>query len=83
MALRHMARVHRVDLDWLIARIRDDPGLDIQYIGTKYQIADILTKATFTQDQWNYLLNLSQVGQSYSDKQMKTTPRSTQTLARL
>ena len=34
-ALRHVARTHRVDLDWLWERIREDPGAHIKYVGTR------------------------------------------------
>ena len=43
--MRHVARTHRVDLDWLFQRLQEDPGIFIKYVGTKQQIADILTKA--------------------------------------
>jgi hypothetical protein len=49
--MRHVGRTHRVDLDWLFERIREDPGISIQYINTKGQIADIFTKGQFTADQ--------------------------------
>ena len=56
--LRHVARTHRVDLDWLFDRVKQDPGLYIKYVGTKEQMADILTKGSFTADAWNSLLQL-------------------------
>ena len=43
MALRHVPRTHRVNLDWLIAALRDDPALMMKYVSTKEQAADILT----------------------------------------
>ena len=42
--MRHVARTHRVDLDWLFDRINMDPRIQIRYIDTKHQIADILMK---------------------------------------
>ena len=48
--MRHVARTHRVDLDWLWERIREDPGIEIKYINTKIQLADILTKGSFSCD---------------------------------
>ena len=42
--MRHVARTHRVDLDWLFERVRTGPGILIKCINTKDQIADILTK---------------------------------------
>ena len=68
MALRHVPRVHRVNLDWLIDRIRTDPGIDIKFLSTKLQIANIPTKAIFNNDQWNYLCRLAQVGPAYKPK---------------
>ena len=50
--MRHATRTHRVALDWLFDRIQ------IKYIDTKNQLADILTKGTFTGDEWNHLLSL-------------------------
>ena len=60
-ALRHVPRTHRIDLDWLFERIRDDPGVAIRYVNTKFQIADILTKGSFTSWQWTALCELSQI----------------------
>ena len=35
-----------------------DSKIQIKYIDTKNQLADILTKGNFTRDEWNHLLNL-------------------------
>ena len=51
--MRHMSRTHRVALDWLF-----DRKIQIRYIDTKHQLADILTKSNFTRDEWNNLLHL-------------------------
>ena len=56
--MRHVSRTHRVALDWLFDRINLDPKIQIKYIDTKNQLADILTKGNFTRDDWNHLLNL-------------------------
>ena len=56
--MRHVSRTHRVALDWLFDRINLDPKIQIWYIDTKHQIADILTKGNFTRDEWNNLLRL-------------------------
>ena len=56
--MRHVSRTHRVALDWLFDRINLDPKIQIKYIDTKNQLADILTKANFTRDEWNHLLTL-------------------------
>ena len=56
--MRHVSRTHRVALDWLFDRINLDPQIQIKYIDTKNQLADILTKGNFTRDEWNHLLCL-------------------------
>ena len=56
--MRHVSRTHRVALDWLFDRINLDPKIQIKYIDTKNQLADILTKGNFTRDEWNHLLKL-------------------------
>ena len=56
--MRHVSRTHRVALDWLFDRINLDSKIQIKYIDTKNQLADILTKGDFTRDEWNHLLNL-------------------------
>ena len=45
--MRHVSRTHRVALDWLFDRINLDPKIQIKYIDTKNQLADILTKKKF------------------------------------
>ena len=56
--MRHVSRTHRVALDWLFDRVNLDPKIQIKYIDTKNQLADILTKGNFTRDEWNHLLCL-------------------------
>ena len=56
--MRHVSLTHRVALDWLFDRINLDPKIQIKYIDTKNQLADILTKGNFTRDEWNHLLTL-------------------------
>ena len=56
--MRHVSRTHRVALDWLFDRINLDPKIQIKYVHTKNQLADILTEGNFTRDEWNHLLCL-------------------------
>ena len=56
--MEHVSGTHRVALDWLLERINLDPKIQIRYIDTKNQLADILTKGNFTRDEWNHLLCL-------------------------
>ena len=45
-----------VALDWLFDRINLDSKIQITYIDTKNQLANILTKGNFTRDEWYHLL---------------------------
>ena len=56
--IRHVSRTHRVALDWLFDRVNLDSNIQIKHIDTKKQLADILTKGSFTRDEWNHLLCL-------------------------
>ena len=49
--MRHVSRTHRVALDWLSDRINVDPEIQIRYVDTKNQLADILTKGCFSKDE--------------------------------
>ena len=55
--MRHVSRTHRVTLDWLFDR-PTSPQIQIKYVDTKNQLADLLTKGNFTRDEWNDLLRL-------------------------
>ena len=66
LTMRHVSRTHRVALDWLFDRINLDPKIQIKYIDTKNQLADILTKGNFTRDEWNHLLCLFNISHSSS-----------------
>ena len=58
LTMRHVSRTHRVALDWLFDRIDLDSKIQIKYIDTKNQLANILTKGSFTRHEWNHLLCL-------------------------
>ena len=58
LTMRHVSRTHRVALDWLFGWVGLGPEIQIKYIDTKNQLADILTKGNFTRDEWNNLLCL-------------------------
>ena len=45
-------------MDLLFDRINLDSKIQIRYIDTKHQLADILTKGSFTRDEWNNLFHL-------------------------
>ena len=48
--MRHVSRTHRVALDWLFDRINLDPRIQIKYIDTKNQLADIHNKIDAMKD---------------------------------
>ena len=52
LALGHVPRTHRVDIDWLFERCRVDPSIRIRFVPTKAQLADMLTKCSFTAAAW-------------------------------
>ena len=54
--MRHVSRTHRIALDWLFDRINLDTKIQIKYIDTKNQLADMLTKGNFTRDEWNHFV---------------------------
>ena len=56
--MRHVSRTHRVALDWLFDRINVEATIQVKYVETKNQLADILTKGCFSCDEWNHLLGL-------------------------
>ena len=56
--MRKVSRTHKVSLDWLFDRINLDPKIQIKYVDTQNQMADMLTKGSFTHDEWNNLLHL-------------------------
>ena len=55
--MRHVSRSHRVAFHWLFDRTNLDSKIQIKYIDTKNQLADILTRGNFTRDEWDHLLN--------------------------
>ena len=59
-ALRHLHRTHRVNTDWLFEIIKMENIL-IKYVNTKFQLADICTKAFSKADDWNRLMALCQL----------------------
>ena len=56
--MRHVSRTRRVALHWLFDRINLDTKIQINYVDTKNQLADMLTKGSFTRDEWDHLLRL-------------------------
>ena len=56
--LRHVSRTHTIALDKLFDRLNLDPKIQIKYVDTKNQLADLLIKGNFTRDEWNHLLRL-------------------------
>ena len=55
--LRHVARAHRVNLDWCYGLFRY-PEVMVRYVSTKYQIADLGAKAIAKGETWQRLVAL-------------------------
>ena len=55
MALRHVLRTHRIAIDWCF-EVFDSPDINIKFVGTKEQIADLLTKGFTKGELWDSLL---------------------------
>ena len=75
--MRHVSRTYRVALDRLFDRIHMEPTIEIKYFDTKNKLADILTKSTFTRDEWNnhlHLFNFSFFSASYTEVVAKSKP---------
>jgi hypothetical protein len=65
--MRHMQRTHRIDVDSLFERTHGDKSIWIKYINTKFQLADIFTKGSFSVHTWRDLCKLLQVGEVKDD----------------
>ena len=76
--MRHVSRTHRVALDWLFDRINLDPRIQIKYIDTKNQLADVLTKGNFTRDEWNHLLCMFNISHFTSINGLEAMSKRTQ-----
>ena len=76
--MRHVSRTHRVALDGLFDRINLDPRIQVKYVDTKNQLADILTKGNFTRDEWNHLLCLFNINHFSSTDCVEVLSKRTQ-----
>ena len=54
----HVSRTHRVALDCLFVKIHLDPRIQIKFVDTKNQLADMWTKGKFHRDEWKHLFRL-------------------------
>ena len=74
-----VSRTHRVALDWLFDRINLDPKIQIKYIDTKNQLADILTTdGNFRRVEWNHLFCLFNISHFSSINSVKAMSKRTQ-----
>ena len=60
MALRHLPRTHRIDVQWL-SEVCSHPRVCMLYVNTKQQIADLMTKALNNPATWHHLLDIAQI----------------------
>ena len=75
--MRHVSRTHRVALDWLFDRINLGPEIQIKYIDTKNQLAEMLTKGNFTRDEWKHLLCVINISHFSSINCLEAMPNRT------
>ena len=75
---RHVSITHRAALDGLFDRVNLDPKIQIKYVDTKNQLADILTKGKFTRDEWNHLLCLFNISLFSSTSCLQAMSKRTQ-----
>ena len=55
--MRHVSRTKELLLiGWFFHRIHLEPKIHIKYVDTKNQLADILTKRSFSRDDWHHFL---------------------------
>ena len=86
--LSNVSRTHRVALDWLFGRINFDPKIQIRCVDTKNQLADILTKSSFSKDEWNnllrslYIMNLSMFSRSYFSHSVSDPTRNQESMSK-
>ena len=59
--MKMVSRTHRVAMDWLFDRINLDPEIQANMLTPKTQPADMLTKGSFTRDEWCDLLRLCNI----------------------
>ena len=59
-------------------RINVDPKIQIKYIDTQNQLADMLTKGNFTRDEWNHLLCLFNISHFSSINNFEAMSKRTQ-----
>ena len=78
LLVRHVSRTHRVALDWLFDRTNLDPKIQIKYIDTKNQLADILTKGNLSRDEWNHPLCLFNISHFSSTNCLEVMSKRTQ-----
>ena len=60
-----------MNIDACYERIRDDLGMFLRHCLTKYQLADILTKGSFTKLEWDIFVDLLQIRPAKRTKQEK------------
>ena len=56
--MRHVSRTHRDTLHWPFERVNLKSNTPLQHVHANQQIADSLTKVSFTREKWNELANL-------------------------
>ena len=71
MALRHLPRTHRIDVHWLF-EVCSHERVEMRYVNTKQQAADLMTKALSNPEVWSHLLELAQIRPGIESATTKT-----------
>ena len=56
--MRHVSRTHTVALNWVFDWINLGSKVQIKFVDTKKQLADLLTKESSSREEWNHVLRL-------------------------
>ena len=60
MALRHLPRGQRIDVQWLF-EVCANPRVRMLHVNTGQQVADLMTKALNNPQTWEHLLDIAQI----------------------
>ena len=60
MALRHLPRTHRIDVQWLF-EVCSHPRVCMLYVNTKQQVADLMAKSFVNPQMWEHLIDVAQI----------------------
>ena len=69
--MRHLPWTHRIDVHWLL-EVFSHERVEMRYVNTKQQAADLMTKALSNPEVWSHLLELAQIRPGIESATTKT-----------